>query len=104
MPRTKEKEILIMESPSQSATQSNQKVTKQMDFIRLGNQTDMLVNASAITRFLADLAPAMIPAHGDAGLSEDGCYGLCLILEALNNTITEALVLVGSKPQSPSPL
>jgi hypothetical protein len=54
-------------------------------------QTDLLSKASTITTFLADIAQNLVPMNGYLGLSESGGEGLRWILQALGNTIDEAL-------------
>ena len=52
---------------------------------------DLLRNAADVCRLLADLAPAMVQAHGLPGLSDASASGLALILDAVETTIVEAL-------------
>lgn len=54
------------------------------------NPADLLDDAVAVLAFLADATPALHPARGCAGLGETSAHGLCLILEALAATITQA--------------
>lgn len=99
--RTKEKEIFIMGASAQNTTPSNQEVKRRTSFVSsIDGQADILVNAACVARFLAELAPAMIPVGTNSGLSEDGCHGLGMILDALGNTIDEALKLVGCTPSA----
>ncbi len=50
---------------------------------------DMLEGAASVTRFLAEVSPAL-HIEGGLGLSEKGAHGLFLILEGLEATIQAA--------------
>lgn len=52
---------------------------------------DMLNNASAVVRFLADVAGAIGGDNGLPGLSDHGSFGFLLILNGIENTINEAV-------------
>jgi hypothetical protein len=57
-----------------------------------GHPADTLEGASGVTRFLAEVAPYLTDAHGRyLGLSEQGAFGLQLILEALDKTLEAAV-------------
>lgn len=55
------------------------------------NPLDMLGNAASVCRFLADVSGAMSGDHGQVGLTDESANGLCLILLAVEGTITEAM-------------
>ncbi len=50
---------------------------------------DILDGAAAVTRFLAEVSPAL-HIEGGLGLSEKGAHGLHLILDGLEATIAAA--------------
>lgn len=52
---------------------------------------DLLNNAAAVVRFLADVAGAIGGDGGSPGLSEHGSFGFLLILNGVENTINEAM-------------
>jgi len=52
---------------------------------------DLLNNAAAICRFLAETAESFTNDHGAAGLSATATFGLVLILDAVENTINAAV-------------
>jgi hypothetical protein len=52
---------------------------------------DLLVNAASVTRFLADVSGSFTSDNGELGLSDQAANGLCLILLAVEETITEAV-------------
>lgn len=56
-----------------------------------GHPADILEGARGVTRFLAEVAPYLTDAQGQyLGLSEQGAFGLQLILEALDKTLEAA--------------
>jgi len=60
--------------------------------LAFGSETpvDLLNNAASVTRFLADVTPAMAQGGANIGLSDDAVNGLGLILMVVESTITEA--------------
>jgi hypothetical protein len=48
---------------------------------------DLLVNASAVVRVLADVSPGFHSESGDQFLSKDGAFGLYLVLTAVESTL-----------------
>lgn len=52
---------------------------------------DLLINAKAVCRFLADVSPLFTEEGGKLGLSTDGADGLGLILTGIENTIQAAV-------------
>lgn len=55
---------------------------------------DLLCNAASVTRFLADVTPAMAQGGANIGLSDDAVNGLGLILLVVESTITEAMTKI----------
>lgn len=51
---------------------------------------DILENAAAVTRFLAEVCPAMSGDNGP-GLTDASAHGLCLILLTVENSISVAV-------------
>ncbi len=51
----------------------------------------MLEEASNVTSFLRAVAPALYGDNARVYLNEDGAHGLSLILDALENTIKQAI-------------
>lgn len=55
------------------------------------NPADILNNAAAVCRFLAEMAESFTPDRGAAGLSATAAFGLILILDGVENTINNAV-------------
>ena len=73
------------------ATEITPQLQPPFSFGDSGHAADILEGARSVTRFLAEVAPYMTDDKGHGiGLSEQGAFGLQLILEALGRTIEAA--------------
>lgn len=54
------------------------------------NPVDLLDEAVVVLTFLADATPALQQGQGHTDLDETSAHGLCLILQAVSATITQA--------------
>jgi hypothetical protein len=84
---------LLKDRNSISANEDDGEIKKSKMVLDLNNfhVADMLNNASAVTQFLIDISPGLSSQKGEQALSDNGAFGLYIVLTAVKETIDYAV-------------